>query len=253
MIRLKDQLNRIVELDAPAKRIISLVPSQTELLYDLSLEDEVIGITKFCIHPDEWFRNKTRIGGTKSVDIAKIEALDPDLIIANKEENTPEDIEVLAGICPVYISDVITIQDALDMIKDVGKLCGREQKAVDLLDSIQEEFSQFPQYSGSVLYFIWRDPYMVCGTNNFIHSIIEKLGFENIIRDERYITLPKEQIPALDVDYVFLSTEPFPFKEEHIAELEKLTTAKIKIVDGEMFSWYGSRMLKMRKYFEKLL
>ena len=253
MIEVKDQLGNLVSLKENPKRILSLVPSQTELLHHFKLEDEVVGITKFCIHPDEWFKSKTRVGGTKNVDLSKVNELNPDLIIANKEENTQQDIAALSEKYPVYVSDVITIEDALLMIRDIGMLTNKQQVAVDLLDEIQDDFNSFPKFEGKVLYFIWREPYMVCGTQNFIHAIISKLGFTNLIQEPRYIELSENQIKELSPDYIFLSTEPFPFSEKHVAELSKITNAEIKIVDGEMFSWYGSRMLKMKKYFDQLM
>lgn len=253
MISLDDQLGRKVELKTAAQRIISIVPSQTELLHYFGLEDETVGITKFCIHPKEWFENKSRVGGTKNVDLDKVRALHPDLIIANKEENSEADIEALSSEFPVYISDVNNLEEACQMIKAVGLLCGKQQPAVDLIDDIQDDFKSFPTYSGSVMYFIWREPYMVCGRDNFIHSIIERLGFENVISDTRYLELDAAKIKQLNPDYIFLSTEPFPFKAEHVEELRLHCSAEIKIVDGKMFSWYGSRMLKMKKYFQDLL
>ncbi|UKN01640.1 helical backbone metal receptor [Paracrocinitomix mangrovi] len=252
-ISIVDQLGQEIRLSQPAQRIVSLVPSQTELLFHLQMEDKVVGITKFCIHPSEWFHSKNRVGGTKNVDIQKVKDLRPDLIIANKEENTKEDIESLSKVAPVYVSDVISINDALEMIQHLSVLCGKEQIGVDLIDDISEDFSSFPKYQGKVIYFIWNDPYMVCGSTNFINSIIEKLGFENLIKSERYINISLNEIKALHPDYIFLSTEPFPFKEEHASILAKETGAEVTIVDGEMFSWYGSRMLKMKSYFKQLL
>lgn len=252
MIVVNDSLGNRIELNQSAKRIVTLVPSQTELLYYFGLDEETVGITKFCIHPDSWFRSKVRVGGTKNVDIEKVKALKPDLIIANKEENTQSDIELLASFCPVYVSDVNDLNEALRMIKDVGVLCGCEQKAVDLIDDIQDDFQSFPNYSGSVVYFIWKDPYMVCGTKNFIHSMIEKLGFENCILTPRYVELCMDELHQINPDYIFLSTEPFPFKEEHKNQFGTLAD-RVRIVDGEMFSWYGSRMLKMKAYFQSFL
>lgn len=253
MISLDDQLGRKVELETAAKRIVSLVPSQTELLHHLGLESETVGITKFCIHPKAWFEQKSRVGGTKNVDLDKVRSLQPDLIIANKEENSEADIEELSKEFPVYISNVNIVAEAYQMIKGVGLLCGKEQMAVELIDDIQDDFNSFPSYSGRVLYFIWREPYMVCGRNNFIHSIIEKLGFENVISASRYVELDLDKIQELKPDYIFLSTEPFPFTSAHIDEIKAHCSAEIMIVDGEMFSWYGSRMLKMKKYFQGLL
>ncbi|RYZ45202.1 MAG: cobalamin-binding protein, partial [Chitinophagaceae bacterium] len=137
-----DQLHRSLSLTSPPKRIVSLVPSQTELLAALGLEAEVVGITKFCIHPNEWFCHKTRIGGTKNVQLEKVAALAPDLIIANKEENVQEQVEALAKQYPVYISDVNDIDDALQMIGGIGRITGKEEEANRIAMAIQHEFAQ---------------------------------------------------------------------------------------------------------------
>ncbi|MBD3637692.1 MAG: ABC transporter substrate-binding protein [Crocinitomicaceae bacterium] len=252
MISLKDQLGNLVQLNAPAQRIVSLVPSQTELLQHYGLENETVGITKFCVHPREWFKNKERIGGTKNVDIEKVKKLNPDLIIGNKEENTPDDIHALQKDFPVYISDIVTFDDAFQMMKDVGILCGKEQVAVDLIDAIREDVEDFPKFSGTVLYAIWKDPYMVCGTHNFIHSVLEKIGLTNLIKEPRYVEITKEEIIALNPDYLLLSSEPYPFSTKNILEFRTLEDTRIFLVDGEIFSWYGSRMLKMKDYFKEL-
>ena len=115
-------MNRTIRLGATPRRIVSLVPSQTELLYDLGLEERVVGITKFCIHPKEWYRSKVRIGGTKNVNFDKVKTLRPDLIIGNKEENFKEDIEALEEIAPVWMSDIFTLDDSLEMINQLGSV-----------------------------------------------------------------------------------------------------------------------------------
>lgn len=252
MIELTDQLGSHIILEHPAKRIVSLVPSQTELLYDLGLEKETVGITKFCIHPGDWFQSKTRVGGTKNVHLYKIQELGPDLIIANKEENTKEDIETLRKHFQVYVSDIITIEDALVMIKHVGLLSGTEQKAVDLIDDIQDDLPAFPKFGLSAIYLIWKDPYMACGTSNFIDTMMSEVGLTNLIKAPRYIEISLEEIKRLSPDVILLSTEPYPFKEEQCQELEKELGVKVRLVDGEMFSWYGSRMKKMKSYFRGL-
>ena len=253
MLRIIDQLDYPVVLDAPAKRIVSLVPSQTELLHDLGLGSETLGITRYCVHPENWLKEKTVVGGTKDIEVAKIAKLKPDLIIANKEENPVKDVNALKAICPVYISDIITITDALEMIRHVGEMTGKEQQAVDLIDQIQEDVEDFPLFSGKVMYFIWKDPYMVCGQDNFINSVINQLGFENAIQDTRYVQITEEEIVKANPDYIFLSSEPYAFSENDKKYFEELSGAKVVMVDGEMFSWYGSRMTKMKAYFRNLL
>jgi ABC-type Fe3+-hydroxamate transport system substrate-binding protein len=228
------------------QRIISIVPSQTELLADLGLGDRVVGITKFCVHPTEWFREKTRVGGTKTVNIAKALALHPDLIIANKEENDREQVEALSKYCPVYTSDVKTLEDALEMIGQVGKLTGTEEKAADLSQRIQAHFF-LPDISlKRAAYLIWRKPYMVAGGDTFIHDMLPYAGFSNVFGDKkRYPECNALELAEANPEYILLSSEPFPFKEKHVAELAEICpNAVIQMVDGEMYSWYGSRLLQ---------
>ncbi len=250
-----DQMNRTIRLEKTPRRIVSLVPSQTELLYDLGCKDRVVGITKFCIHPDKWFREKTRVGGTKQLNFDRIAELEPDLIIANKEENTKDDIERLALDYPVYISDISNVDDALKMIQAIGQIVNESNRAQVLSNQILNDYQSWPQLDGKVLYFIWANPFMVAGKNTFIGQVLSDLGLENAIDDPnaRYPELTELELSQLDLEYVFLSSEPFPFKEKHIKRLEKLTQSKVLLVDGEMFSWYGSRMLKMKSYFETLV
>ncbi len=250
-----DQMNRTIRLEKTPRRIVSLVPSQTELLYDLGCKDRVVGITKFCIHPDKWFREKTRVGGTKQLNFDRIAELEPDLIIANKEENTKDDIERLALDYPVYISDISNVDDALKMIQAIGQIVNESNRAQVLSNQILNDYQSWPQLDGKVLYFIWANPFMVAGKNTFIGQVLSDLGLENAIDDPnaRYPELKELELSQLDLEYVFLSSEPFPFKEKHIKRLEKLTQSKVLLVDGEMFSWYGSRMLKMKSYFETLV
>ena len=252
-----DQMGNLVTVPQNPQRIVSLVPSQTELLYDLGLGDRVVGITKFCVHPDSWFRNKKRIGGTKDVKIDEVVALKPDLIIGNKEENTKEDIDSLREIAPVWMSDIYNLSDALTMIQSVGDLCGVPDKGNAMVRAIKQEFytlKPLVNKPSTVLYLIWKKPYMGVATNTFIHNILEEqLGFTNILRDqERY---PEVTLSSYtEVDYLFLSTEPFPFKETHVKDLQKqFPNTKIMLVDGEYFSWYGSRLEKAPAYFYKLL
>ena len=258
-----DQLGRKVELRNEAKRIVSLVPSQTELLYDLGLEDEVAGITKFCIHPDIWYRNKTKLGGTKKLDLKKIRALKPDLIIANKEENLKSEIESLAEDFPVWISDVKKLQDAFDMILAIGEMTGKNIKAREIQNKINENFKMLPVAETKLrtAYLVWRKPYMLAGKDTFIDDMMQHAGFENICNKlmPRYpvfwpgsFELPGD-FELLKCQNILLSSEPFPFSKKHVKEFQSLCPeANIQLVDGEMFSWYGSRLIKAPAYFEQL-
>jgi ABC-type Fe3+-hydroxamate transport system substrate-binding protein len=245
------------------QKIISLVPSQTELLHYFGLDKEVIAITKFCVHPDEWFKNKIRVGGTKSINIDLIKKLQPDLIIANKEENEKEQIEELATEFNVWITDVNTLKDALAMIKDVGELTHKEKESETLITRIKDEFYQL-QTSNQKLqtcYLIWQKPFITVGGDTFINDMMKYCSLQNIFETRnRYpeITLDDLHIanpPAgrQGCQLVLLSSEPYPFKQKQIDELQQqLPGKKIVLVDGEMFSWYGSRLLKAPKYFKSL-
>lgn len=259
-----DQTGRSISINKSPQRIISLVPSQTELLFELGLENEVVGITKFCVHPEEWFRTKTRVGGTKQIKLEIIHQLQPDLIIANKEENIKEQIEELSKQYPVWISDVCILDDAYEMIEQIGLITGKIDKSKEIVGSIKKEFSQLqlitsPLGAGGTCYLIWQNPYMTVGSDTFIHSMMKAAGFENIFSDrKRYpeITIDELQTAnpiAIGCQLLLLSSEPFPFKEKHREELQrKLPDTKVILVDGEMFSWYGSRLQYAPAYFRKL-
>lgn len=250
-----DHLNHSIELKGPPKRIVSLVPSQSELLWDLGLEQRLAGITKFCIHPKELFERTPRIGGTKTLNLEKIRALKPDLIIGNKEENERSQVEVLQKEFPVWMSDIYTLDDALKTISDIGALTGTHGEAANIVKGIQSSFHELPFIDKSVLYLIWK-PYMAAGRGTFIGNMLAKMGLKNVIREEgsRYPELSIEEMIALQPELIFLSSEPFPFKQMHANELQQLLPGtKVVLVDGELFSWYGSRLLKSVVYFHELV
>jgi ABC-type Fe3+-hydroxamate transport system substrate-binding protein len=254
-----DQLQRQIELPHyPPRRIVSLVPSQTELLYDLGLDEEVVGITKFCVHPEAWFRSKTRVGGTKNIHLDRIRALAPDLIIGNKEENIKGKIERLAADYPVWISDVASLADALAMIRGLGELVGRRGEALELAESIEACFRALPVVPPArrrrVAYLIWNAPLMVAGGDTFIHHMLDQVGYVNAFGGRsRYPALSEAELKAAAPELIFLSSEPFPFREKHMQHFKGLCPeAVIILVDGEIFSWYGSRLVKAPAYFRTL-
>jgi ABC-type Fe3+-hydroxamate transport system substrate-binding protein len=254
-----DQTGYTIELKSIPKRIISLVPSQTELLFDLNLDENIVGITKFCIHPKIKCSLIEKVGGTKKFNIEKIKLLQPDLIIANKEENYQEGIELLRSLFPVYTSDVTNLPSALKMISDIATICNKEKAGEDLNIKITEQFNTLNTHSFSnkisVAYLIWNNPTMAVGSNNFIDSMLQIAGFTNVFESkiDRYPVLEMQELLDKQPDVVMLSSEPFPFKPKHKLELESvLKNSKIEIVDGELFSWYGSRLLKTPSYLKKL-
>ena len=252
-----DQLQNAIFLAEKPKRIISLVPSQTELLFDLGLENEVAGVTKFCIHPWEKVKSKAKIGGTKNFNFDVIDALQPDLIIGNKEENYQEGIEKLAEKYPVWMSDIFTLEDALDMIRKVGELTGKKENAIEIAEKVENGFATLaqPKRQISAAYFIWKNPYMAAGKNTFINDILQRCGLVNVFANaDRYPETSIEMLQKSKPEVILLSSEPYPFQEKHFQEFQEvLPDAKILIVDGEMFSWYGSRLLKAPNYFQELL
>jgi ABC-type Fe3+-hydroxamate transport system substrate-binding protein len=254
-----DQLGRAIPVNYPPKRIISLVPSQTELLFDLGLNAEVVGITKFCIHPFEKFKSIPKIGGTKKLNIEAIRSLNPDLIIGNKEENEQGQIEELMAEFPVWMSDIYTLDDAKQMITQIGALVNRQPEAAYLNHLINAGFNDLQTLAlqhgidKTIAYLIWRAPYMLAGRDTFIDHILTLNGLRNVIRQSRYPEIGLKQLALLKPDLIFLSSEPYPFKEKHLEEITDLIPgAKVMLVDGEMFSWYGSRLVKAVQYLFQL-
>lgn len=244
-------MNREVSLGQCPLRIVSLVPSISELLFDLGLEERVFGITKFCIHPSHWIKTKTIVGGTKTLKTDVISKLSPDLIIGAKEENERNQIELLMKIAPVYMADVKTIHDALDLICSLGDICGVTELSQPLSVAVERHLSSIQHKTkGRVAYLIWNRPLMCAGAGTYIHSVLTWMGYENVLSlnvDSRYPEMTVDALRALHPDTIFLSSEPYPFCEKHIVEFKAFFPGcDIRCVDGEMFSWYGSRMLRIK-------
>lgn len=248
-----DQMLREVEIIRPLRSIVSIVPSQTELLADLGLAYMVSGVTKFCVHPKDLKAAKTIVGGTKTLNFDTIRKLNPDLIIGNKEENTQAEIEALEKEFPVWMSDIHDLDSALEMIGMLGEILDVKHHSSSIAEKIRTEFRNLQPLSGprSALYLIWRKPFMAAGKNTFIDDCLKRCGFINCVTEERY---PEVDLSALDPEVILLSSEPYPFREKHVAELQDcFPQADIKLVDGEFFSWYGSRLLKAPAYFQELV
>ncbi|KAB7730330.1 ABC transporter substrate-binding protein [Rudanella paleaurantiibacter] len=239
-----------------SQRIISLVPSLTELLFDLGLDEEIVGLTRFCIHPADKVKNRPIVGGTKQVDFEKIAALAPTLILANKEENTKVDVEQLAQTYPVLVTDVVTVDDALSMIRTVGQHVDRPEEADTLANQIGASLASLPLTPTPLraAYLIWRKPWMVAGSETFIHAMLPLAGFSNVFADRpRYPVVTPDDLQQAAPEVVLLSSEPYPFGPKHIDELRAICPqARIELVDGELFSWYGSRIAHSADYFRTL-
>lgn len=261
MLFCHDQLNRIFEIGSGPLRFVSLVPSQTELLYDLGLNEEVVGITKYCVYPAEWFLSKPHVGGTKTISIEKIKKLKPDLIIANKEENTKELIEKLEKSFAVWVSDIKTLNEALEMIIMLGEIAGKASEACAIATEINKAFDRLEailnntSINKTAAYLIWRKPYMVAGTDTFVNDMMQRCGLTNAFATkQRYPEVSSHDLHLTNPDVILLSSEPYPFREKHINEFKAICPeAKIVTVNGEFFSWYGSRLKMAPAYFISLL
>lgn len=251
-----DRVGRSVTYTFPPKRIISLCPGITDTLFALDLEDEIVGKTRFCIHPKGKVEHVQAVAGTKDIKLEAIRDAQPDLIIVEKEENTKEIVEELEKFFPVFVAEVQTVDDAYEMIDEMGSLTDRGEAATRLIVSIHRQFAALPKGTGKrVGYVIWRKPYMVAGKDTYINSLLEKMGFINPFTeaDGRYPAVTADDFKKAELDYVLLASEPFPFKEKHLIEfLDIMPNTEPLLVDGEMF-WYGPRMLEAARYFEQHL
>lgn len=260
IMKLIDQLNRRIHLKNIPKRIVSLVPSQTELLCDLGLEANLVGVTKFCVHPHHIKTGVAVVGGTKQIHLDRIKALKPDIILCNKEENTKDIVEDCELICPVHVSDIFTIVDSLELMSQYGTIFNVEKEASLLITKIKKEVEVFEIFASEkptikVAYFIWKNPWMVAANNTFIDHLLNVNKFKNVFDVKtRYPEIELSEFKADNqVELVLLSSEPFPFNASHVSEVQVYyPNAKVITVDGEMFSWYGSRLLKAFEYFKSL-
>jgi ABC-type Fe3+-hydroxamate transport system substrate-binding protein len=249
-----DQTGYKITMNGHSKRVVSIVPSQTELLYYIGLEP--IAQTIFCVHPSSKLKNSIKIGGTKKLNIPKIKSLKPDLIIGNKEENDKEQILELRKHFPVWLSDIYTIEDSNSMIKSIGEMTNMRDESQELIEEINSGFqvvSKLKKAKSTVLYLIWRNPYMAAGQSTFINDILIRAGYTNALQNgnSRYPELSNEDIISLHANEILLSSEPFPFTDKHITELQTLLpNTKVKLIDGELFSWYGPRLLKTIEYLK---
>lgn len=251
-----DQTGHTIQLQGIPQRIVSVVPSQSEFLWDLGLEQQLVGITKFCIHPETMFRRVERVGGTKKLDLDKIRALKPDLIIGNKEENERGDILALREEFPVWMSDIYTLEDAFGMMQALGEIVDRQEKTGTIVADLRQSMHRLIQLFARqrVAYFIWYKPYMLAAENTFIDHLLRHLGLKNVASDfQRYPEITEDVLKEMKPDVCFLSSEPFPFREQHVKELNLLLPgSQVLIVDGEVFSWYGTRLAHLEAYARTL-
>ncbi len=253
-----DDLKREVTLASHPERIVSLCPSITETLVKLGLSSKLAGRTDYCYRPEEEVEHIPRLGGPKDIRIEELKEIAPQLIIAVREENSQEQINTLQERFPVFVFDVTTYSQALDMINKLGELTGKEDNAVEMAHEIDQAFAQIPQLTTplSFLYLIWKDPLMAAGKRTYINSILAAHGFVNCLDSfiQRYVTLNIEVFKKLSFDLALLPCEPYEFTEEDRKDvLAFFPHSDVRLVDGEAFSWYGYRMLSAASYLKELI
>lgn len=256
MLKFTDQLGNTITMKERPKRVISIVPSQSEFLWDIGVCKELVGITKFCIHPEALFKSVDRVGGTKQLNLKKIRQLKPDLIIGNKEENEQGQIKELQKEFNVWMSDIYNFEDAFDMMEKLGDVFRKKKKSKQIISKLKKDLPEIKNRFNkhTVAYFIWNKPYMLAANDTFIHHVLEYIGFQNSAKKiSRYPEIEINELKKMNPEFCFLSSEPFPFKEKHLQGLQTiLPKSKIFIVDGEAFSWYGSRLLGLKDYVMEL-
>ncbi len=244
MREVSDALGRRLRLPERPRRIVSLVPSITATLADLGLDEEVVGLTTFCVRPAGWRERKRRVGGTKDVRADRVADLQPDLILANKEENERAQVEPLEALAPVYVTDVATVEQAIQLIETLGELTDRRERGQALAAEVRAGFAALAPAATPrrVAYLIWRRPYMAAGGGTFVDDVLRRGGLANAFGDRpRYPEVSAEELAGADA--LLLSSEPFPFAEKHRDELAaQAPGVPALLVDGELFSWWGSRL-----------
>lgn len=256
-MNITDDLNNRIYIASVPDKIISLCPSITETLCDIGLSDSIIGITDYCIHPIYITKNILKLGGPKTISVEKVKSLNPDIIFAVKEENTKSTIEALSKKYPCFVFDINTFNDAIGMIKILGKIFQKEDAAKVMSDLIITAFSNIPKLNHKLkyLYIVWKQPYIAVGKGTFIDSVLTKLSFSNCIKASG-LKYPKlnSDLNSYSFDILFLASEPYKFDKKDKEEIQKkFPDKKILLVDGEMISWYGSHMLKASYYLRDLI
>ncbi|MCP4726215.1 MAG: cobalamin-binding protein [bacterium] len=258
-----DARGKEVRLPPKPERIVSFICSVTETLFELGLDNRIIGRTNYCIHPAIKVEEVQKIGGPKNPDIDLILSMKPDLLIANIEENEKKDIEILEGSgIPVYVTYPRTVKESRDLIKILGEITGTVDKASLLCEKAGREIESVVQKVKTVskkprvVYLIWRKPFMTVNRDTYINDLIDFCGGINIFADsnDRYPVINLEEIIESKPDVIFFPSEPFPFKEKHTREFREfneipaVSNTDLRLVDGEMFSWFGYRIIPGLKY-----
>jgi len=240
--------------DGTPQRAVSLVPSTTETLADLGCGGQVVGRTRYCVHPQPWVADVPEIGGTKDPDLARIAALSPDLIVANREENKPAHFDALDAIAPLWVAYPRDVSGALADVLELAALSGAPRAGRDLVARIAAARADLARTVDGratfrYAYLIWREPWMAVNDDTFIAALLAEAGGRNVLgaHAERYPQVTLDELRGAEPEIVFLPSEPYAFTEDHAADLQQLAP-RARLVDGELLSWHGSRLLEAFPY-----
>lgn len=262
-----DGLYREIEISAAPKKIVSLVPSITETLYTFGVDRRLVAVTNFCVEPPEALQTKARVGGTKTLDVDGIKALEPDLVIANAEENREEDIrQLVRGGLTVFVTFPRTVAAAVNMMRQIAEFTDSTSKARDILDEAEETLNEIRNESRNhprprVFCPIWRRPWMTIGADTYMHDFISVCGGRNIFADrhDRYPRVELDEMARRMPEVVLLPDEPYHFMEKHKADfatrayVPAVRDQRIHVVEGKTLCWYGPRIAKGLRYINGLL
>jgi ABC-type Fe3+-hydroxamate transport system substrate-binding protein len=235
-----DGVGRAVRLDAPPRRIVSLVPSTTETLFDLGLGERVVGRTRYCVHPADGVEALPTVGGTKNVDLDALQALEPDLVLGNQEENLPEIWPGLEAAAPLYVAYPRSVDDAREDLLRMAHLVGADGRGAALAARIDAGRAALRPEPFRFACLIWKTPWMAAGDDTYLSALLGEWGGVNVV-EGRYPEVTLEQLQARAPDVVLLPSEPFPFAERHLPDLGELAP-RARLLDGQLLTWHGSRL-----------
>jgi ABC-type Fe3+-hydroxamate transport system substrate-binding protein len=244
-----DVLGRTFEFPAAPRRVISLVPSLTETLFELGAGESVVAITDFCIFPPDL--DRPRVGGTKNPRVDEIRALQPDLVHMNLEENLRRHADAIEQFAPVFVTEPKSVDDVASMISQLGEIHDRNERAAELAHTLRQEQRSLPKREFTFACPIWKNPWMWCGGDTYVSHLVEAAGGRNVLqRHTRYPQLAVEEVQAMKPDVVFLPDEPYVFTEADAAEM------KAKVIGpfpGHLFTWHGTRTIEGLRFLRAVL
>ena len=247
---MRDVLGRTFDFNTPPRRVVSLVPSITETLFDLGAGDTVIAITDFCIFPSDL--PLPRVGGTKNPYVDDIRALNPDLVHMNLEENLRRHADAIETFAPVFVTEPKSVDDVEALILQLGAIHHRNERATQLVTRLREERASLPKRAFTFACPIWKNPWMWCGGDTYVSRLVESAGGVNVLGDRlRYPQVALEDVLALRPDVTFLPDEPYLFTEQDSAKMQG--SRVVGPVPGHLFTWHGSRTIEGLRFLREAL